>query len=52
MDRLFIIGFDESGHYDQRDIDKLNDYLSQDEEREITENMIMPNGEIMIIVSY
>ena len=50
MDRLFIIGFDENGNYDQRDIDVLNDYLCHGE-REITAYQTMLNGELMIIVT-
>ena len=51
MDRLFIIGFDANGHYDERDVIKLNDYLAGDSNREITEFRIMPNGEVFIIAT-
>ena len=50
MDRLFIIGFDGNGHYDQRDVDVLNHFLEADEDREIYEKTILPNEEIMITV--
>lgn len=51
MDRLFIIGFDANGHYDERDVIKLNDYLDDNSDREITEMRIMPNGEVFIVVT-
>lgn len=51
MDRLFIIGFDANGHYDERDVIKLNDYLDGNSDREITEIRIMPNEEVFIIVT-
>ena len=51
MDRLFIIGFDANGYYDERDIIKLNNYLDGNSNREITETRIMPNGEVFIIVT-
>lgn len=50
MDRLFIIGFNSNGHYDQRDIDVLNHFLEGDDDREIHEKTILPNGEVMITV--
>lgn len=51
MDRIFIIGFDNNGYYDQRDIDKINDYLNSKSTRDITKVKVMPNGEILIIVT-
>ena len=50
MNRLFIIGFDANGHYDERDVIKLNDYLNGNSNREIT-TRIMPNGEVFIVVT-
>ena len=51
MDRLFIVGFDNNGYYDQRDIDRINNYLDSNSNREITKAKVMPNGEILIIVT-
>ena len=50
MDRLFITGFDSNCHYNQRDIDELNHFLEVDDDREIYEKTILPNGEVMITV--
>ena len=51
MDRLFIVGFVENGHYDQRDVDRVNNYLVNNSNREITKIKVMPNGEILVIIT-
>ena len=51
MDELFIIGFDGNGYYDQRDVDKVNSYIAYNSNREITKTKVLPNGEILIIVT-
>ena len=51
MDRLFIVGFDSNGYYDQRDVDTINNYLDGKSTRDISKVKVMPNGEILIIVT-
>lgn len=53
MDKLYIIGLDQSGHYLGKDVDKLNDFLtnSDNDAFEIKKMKIMPNGEVFITVS-
>lgn len=51
MDRLFIVGKDSNGYYDRRDVDRINNYLDSNSNREITKVKVMPNGEILIIVT-
>ena len=53
MDKLYIIGLDQSGHYLGKDVDKLNDFLTNfdNAEFEIKKMKIMPNGEVFITVS-
>ena len=53
MDKLYVIGLDQSGHYLERDVNKLNDFLNQsdNDDFEITKIKTMPNGEVFIVVS-
>ena len=46
MDKLYIIGLDQSGHYLGKDVDKLNDFLTHscNDEFEIKKMKIMPNN--------
>lgn len=53
MDKLYIIGLDQNGHYLGKDVDKLNDFLSHsnNDDFEIKKMKTMPNGEVFILVS-
>ena len=53
MDKLYIIGLDQTGHYLEKDVDKLNDFLTNfnNDDFEIKKMKTMPNGEVFILVS-